>query len=56
MKYLRSRRGIAGVGAIAALVCVTLGLVGCLPVASSPGEFVNPPSGAGVLPDDVGVG
>lgn len=55
MKYLRSRRGIAGVGAIAALVCVTL-LVVLPAVASSPGEFVNPPSGAGVLPYDVGVG
>ena len=55
MTFLRSKRGLATLGGLGVVVCVTLFAV--LPAfGSSPGERVNPPSGKGVLPLDVGVG
>jgi hypothetical protein len=55
MRFLRSKRGLAALGALAAVACVTLVLV--LPAfGSTPGEYVNPPSGKQVVPLDVGVG
>jgi len=55
MTFLRSKRGLATLGALAAVVCVTLFEV--LPAfGSSPGEYVKPASGRGVLPVDIGIG
>ena len=55
MEFLRQKRRLAVLGGMAALACVALVVV--LPaLASNPGDYVNPPSGAGVLPVDVAVG
>jgi hypothetical protein len=56
MKFLRNKKRLAGLGAVGVTVATTLFVV--LPaLASSPGDYVNPPStGAHVLPFDVAVG
>ena len=54
MKYLRSKRGLIAFGAVAAVVGVTLFVLPAF--GSNPGDYVSPPSGAGVLPIDVQVG
>jgi hypothetical protein len=58
MKYLRNKRRLAGLGALAAVIGVTLWIV--LPaVASNVGDRVGPhsnPAGQGVYPIDVGIG
>jgi hypothetical protein len=55
MRFVRSKRGLATLGGLGVVACVTLFAV--LPAfGSSPGEYVNPPSGKGVLPVDVGIG
>lgn len=54
-KFVRNKRRLAGAGAVVAVVAATLFVV--LPaMASAPGDLVNPPSGAGVLPFDVAFG
>jgi hypothetical protein len=56
MTFLRSKRGLAGLGALAAIVGVTL-LVVLPALASNPGERVLPASTpAGLVPVDVSVG
>jgi hypothetical protein len=56
MRFLRSKRGLAGVGALAAVLGITLFVV--LPaVASNPGDKVPPPSAPGnITPTDVAIG
>ena len=55
MRFLRSKHGVALVGALAVFACVTLFVV--IPAfGSTAGDYVNPPSGDGVLPLDVAVG
>lgn len=55
MKSLWNKRRLVGVGALGALIGLTLWLV--LPaLASNPGDFVLPASGDGVAPYDVAVG
>ena len=56
MRYLRSRRGLAGLSFVAAFAAVTLFVV--LPaLASSPGSSVPPASiPGGITPIDVGIG
>ena len=55
MRSLRKKRRLVGLGALAGLIGVTLWLV--LPaLASNPGDYVLPASGAGVVPYDAPVG
>jgi hypothetical protein len=55
IEFLRRKRRLAVLGGVAALACIALVIV--LPaLASNPGDYVNPPSGAGVLPVDVPIG
>ena len=54
MRYLRSKRGLAGLGALAVMASVTLLVV--LPALASSSALVQQPSAAGVTPVDVGIG
>jgi hypothetical protein len=55
MKFLRNKRRLAGLTALGVFAAVMLFVV--LPaMASDSGDYVNPPSGANVLPYDVAIG
>lgn len=55
MEFLRPKRRLGVLAGVATLACVALVIV--LPaLASNPGDYVNPPSAAGVLPVDVPIG
>ena len=55
MRFLRNKRRLVGLGALGAFAALMMFVV--LPaLASNPGDFVLPASGAGVAPYDVAVG
>jgi hypothetical protein len=56
MEFLRKNRRLAVLGGMAAALAGATLLVVLPALASNPGDYVNPPSGAGVLPKDVAIG